>query len=227
MTNELAGTFVNSLEQLWDKVLSFTPVVVSAFVVFVLGWIVAVVLGKAVTRLAQAVQVDKLFGQLGVVEQLRKAGLEWQVSHLLGGLVRWFFIIVAFLATVDLLGLQELSDYISEILLYVPNIIVAALIILVAAVLANFLEKLVMASVKATEVGPARFVGTIVRWSVWGFAILAALSQLGIANTLIEILFMGFVAMLALAGGLAFGLGGKEVAGEILKKIRADLSTRE
>lgn len=227
MTQDLAQTFVTSLQELWVSVVSFAPVIVSAFVVFVLGWIVAVVLGKAVTRLAQALQVDKLFDQIGVIEQLKKAGLEWQVSHLLGALVRWFFIIVAFLAAVDLLGLQELSSYISDILLYVPNIMVAALILLVAAVLAGFLEKLVMASMKATEVGPVRFVGTIVRWSVWGFAILAALSQLGIANALVEILFMGFVAMLAIAGGLAFGLGGQGVAREVMEKLKNDLTGRE
>lgn len=224
MPQDLVNTFVTSLEELWIDVVRFAPVIASAFVVFVLGWIVAVALGKAVTRLAQVVQLDKLFSQFGVMEQMKKAGLDWKVSTLLGGLVRWFFIIVAFLAAVDLLGLQELSNYISSILLYMPNIIVAALILLVAAVLANFLEKLVMASVKATEVGPAQLVGTVVRWSVWGFAILAALSQLGIANALIEILFMGLVAMLAIAGGLAFGLGGQGVAREVLEKLKNDLT---
>ena len=215
--------FVASLQDLWLDFVNFFPTIFGAFLVFVLGWMVAVILGKGVIRLFQALQVDKLFDQLGVMKQSHKAGLEWEASVFFGALVRWFFIIVTFLATVDILGLDQLSAYISKILFYVPNIIVAALILVVAAVLANFFEKLVKASMQATEVGPARFVGAIVRWSVWGFAFIAVLNQLGIASALVQILFMGFVAMLAIAGGLAFGLGGQGVAKEVWESIRNDV----
>ena len=252
--------FVSSLQDLWLDFVNFFPTIFGAFLVFVLGWIVAVVLVKGVSRLFQSLQVDKLFDQLGVMKQSKKAGLEWEASIFLGALVRWFFIIVTFLATVDILGLDQLSVYISKILFYVPNIIVAALILVVAAVLASFfeklvkasigvelsfipnaghfnakagylrfeelwekLEKLVKASMQATEVGPARFVGAVVRWSVWGFAFIAVLNQLGIASALVQILFMGFVAMLAIAGGLAFGLGGQGVAKEVWESIRNDV----
>ncbi|MDX1607698.1 MAG: hypothetical protein R3251_00600 [Candidatus Spechtbacterales bacterium] len=220
-------TFVTSMQGLWVSFVNLVPVIVGAFVVFVFGWIIASVFGRAVTRLAKAAQLDKLFNQLGVMKHVRKAGLEWEVSGFLGGLVEWFFIIVAFLAAIDLLGLSQLSSYIRDILVYIPNVIVAALILMVAAVVANFLEKLIKASLKATDVGPARFVGSVVRWSVWVFAALAALNQLGIAKSLIEILFMGFVAMLAIAGGLAFGLGGKDVAHDMLEAVKRDVTGRE
>lgn len=218
-----AEIFISSMQGLWLKSVDVFPMFFGAFLVFVTGWIIAVVLGKGVVRLLQALQIDKLFNQLGVMKQVHKAGLDWEASVFFGALVRWFFIIVAFLATVDILGLNQLSVYISNILLYVPNIIVAALIILIAAILADFLEKLVVASMQATDAVPIRFVGVIVRWSVWGFAFIAVLSQLGIAATLVQILFMGFVAMMALAGGLAFGLGGQGVAKEILESVRDDL----
>lgn len=220
-------TFVTSMQDLWASVVGFVPVLVGAFVVFVLGWVIAVVLGKAIMRLAKAAQLDRLFDQMGVMKHVHKAGLEWEVSTFLGALVRWFFIVVAFLAAVDLLGLGELSNYVRDILLYIPNIIVAALILLVAAVLANFLEKMVKASMRATEMGPVSFVGAVVRWSVWVFAALAALAQLGIASALVEILFMGFVAMMAIAGGLAFGLGGKETARKLLEDVMNDISDKE
>ena len=220
-------TFITSMQDLWASVVGFVPVLVGAFVVFVLGWVIAVVLGKAIMRLAKAAQLDRLFDQMGVMKHVHKAGLEWEVSTFLGALVRWFFIIVAFLAAVDLLGLGELSNYVRDILLYVPNIIVAALLLLVAAVLANFLEKMVKASMRATEMGPVSFVGAVVRWSVWIFAALAALSQLGIASALVEILFMGLVAMMAIAGGLAFGLGGKETARKLLEDVMNDISDKE
>lgn len=221
-----AETFVFSMQDLWLKSVDFFPVIFGAFVVFVIGWVIAVVLGKGVTRLLQALQVDKLFDQLGIMKQVHKAGLDWEASAFFGALVRWFFIAVAFLATVDILGLDQLSIYLSDILLYVPNIVVAALIILIAAVLSNFLEKLAKASMKATDAVPVAFVGAVVRWSVWGFAFIAVLNQLGIASALVQILFMGFVAMLALAGGLAFGLGGQGVAKEVWEAVRDDLKDK-
>lgn len=226
LVQDWVEVFVSSMQDLWLRFIDFFPTIFGAFLVFVLGWIVAVVLGKGVTRLFQALQVDKLFDQLGVMKQVQKAGLDWEASVFFGALVRWFFIIVTFLAAVDILGLDQLSGYLSSILLYVPNIVVAALILVVAAVFANFLEGIVRASMQATEVGPVRFVGVVVRWSVWGFAFIAVLNQLGIASALVQILFMGFVAMLALAGGLAFGLGGQGVAKQVWEAVRDDVRGR-
>lgn len=219
-------TFVQSLQNLWLAFAGFIPSLFWAFVVFLVGWILAAVLSKAVMRVLETVQVDRLFDQLGVMKYLHDAGVSWEFSSIVGSLVRWFFIIAAFLAAVDILGLSELSSFITDILLYIPNIIVAAFILLVAAILASFLERVVTASMKATDMGPVKFVGVVIRWSIWGFAILAALSQLGVATGLVQTLFTGFVAMLALAGGLAFGLGGQSVAKDILETVRRDVSER-
>ncbi|MEX2144828.1 MAG: hypothetical protein WD712_00395 [Candidatus Spechtbacterales bacterium] len=221
-----ADVFVLSMQDLWTQLVEFLPTILGALAVLIVGWVFAVVLGKAVVRLARALQVDKFVSKTGIMEQLHKMGLEWEVSSFLGGLVRWFFIIVAFLAAVDLLGLQQLSAYIRDILLYIPNIVVAALILLVAAVLASFLDRLMKASVRAAGIGPEKFVSAMTRWSVWGFAGLAALSQLKIASAFVETLFMGLVAMLAIAGGLAFGLGGQGVARDLLERLRGDLSEK-
>lgn len=217
-------TFVQSLQNLWLAFTGFIPSLFWAFVVFLVGWILAAVLSKAVMRVLETVQVDRLFDQLGIMKYLHDAGVSWEFSSIVGSLVRWFFIIAAFLAAVDILGLAELSGFITDILLYIPNIIVAAFILLVAAILASFLERVVTASMKATDMGPVKFVGVVIRWSIWGFAILAALSQLGVATALVQTLFTGFVAMLALAGGLAFGLGGQGVAKDVLERIRRDVS---
>ena len=226
LTQVWIDTFVQSLQNLWLAFTGFIPSLFWAFIVFLVGWILAAVLSKAVMRVLETVQVDRLFDQLGVMKYLHDAGVSWEFSSIVGSLVRWFFIIAAFLAAVDILGLAELSGFITDILLYIPNIIVAAFILLVAAVLASFLERVVTASMKATSMGPVKFVGVVIRWSIWGFAILAALAQLGVATGLVQTLFTGFVAMLALAGGLAFGLGGQSVAKDILEMIRRDVSER-
>lgn len=229
MNNDIAvqawvDTLVSSLQGLWLQLVNFLPTLIGAVFIFVVAWIVAVVFGKLVIRLLQAVQADRVFDQLGVMKYLHEAGITWEFSGFVGWVVKWFFVIAGFLAAVDILGLSELSDYISEILLYIPNIVVAALILLVAAVLAGFLERVVTASMRATEMGPSRLVGVVVRWSIWGFAILAALFQLRIAPELIEVLFTGLVAMMAIAGGIAFGLGGQGVARDMLESVKRDIT---
>jgi len=105
----------------------------------------------------------------------------------------------------------------------VQNILVAALILLIAALLADFLEKVVKASMKAADFVAPNLVGVVVRWSIWIFAFIAVLNQLGVAATLVNTFFMGFVAMLALGGGLAFGLGGQGVAKEWLEKFSKEI----
>jgi hypothetical protein len=229
MNNDLVvrdwvDALVASMQDLWAQVVDFLPTLVGAILIFVVAWIVAVVLGKLAVRVLQAVQADRVFDQLGVMGYLHEAGITLEFSGFVGWVVKWFFIIAGFLAAVDILGLSELSSYLSNILLYIPNIIVAALILLVAAVLAGFLERVVTASMRATDVGPSRFVGVVVRWSVWGFALLAALFQLEVAPELIQVLFTGLVAMLALSGGIAFGLGGQGVARDMLEGVKRDIT---
>jgi len=141
-------------------------------------------------------------------------------------LVKWFFVIVTLLAVSDILELVAFSDFLTQVLLYVPNIVIAVLIMLAGVVMAAFSAKLVRASVLASRLHSAHFLGALTKWSVLIFAFLAALSQLGVAGALVNTLIMGFVAMLAIAGGLAFGLGGKDVAASWLEKIKDEISRR-
>ena len=218
-----ADTLVQSVQGLWMDFVNFIPTLVGALLVFLIAWIAGIILAKVTMRVLTAIQADRVFDQVGVMKHLHDSGVEWQFSSFVAGVVKWFFIIAGFLAAVDILGLNQVSAYISSILLYIPNIIVAALILLVAAVLATFLERVVEASMRTTAVGPSALVGLVVRWSVWGFAILAALSQLQVASALVATLFTGLVAMLAIAGGLAFGLGGQGHARDILTNIQKDI----
>ena len=111
------------------------------------------------------------------------------------------------------------------VLLYLPNVIVAALMLLAAALVADALQKIVLSSAKAASLGSASFLGGVTKWAIWVFAILAALYQLGVAGPFVQTLFTGFIAMLSIAGGLAFGLGGKEAAARFVEKLRGDISS--
>lgn len=227
MLQTWSEVLVASFQELWRGVIVFLPKLIIAIVIFIIGWIVAVALGKFISQIIRAIKVDKALQALGVEEPLAKAGFKLDAGAFIGGLVRWFFIIVFLVASIDVLGLSQVNAFLKDaVLLYLPNVIVAALILIIGAVLANAMQKVVVGSAKAVEVPSTRLLGGITKWAIWIFAILAALYQLGIAGVFAQSLFTGFVAMLALAGGLAFGLGGKDIAAKYIEKLREDISHR-
>ena len=132
-------------------------------------------------------------------------------------------VIVFLLASVEILGLNQLAAFITDVLAYLPNVLVASLIFVVAVIIADIVEKVLRAAVESAQVGQAHMVGVIVRWSIWIFAAIAILTQLGITPILWQTLFTGLVALVVVAGGLAFGLGGKEVAGQWLQDMSKKL----
>lgn len=217
---------LQSLQDLWIQFVGVVPAIVGAIVVFVIGWIIAMAFDKVVTRVLQTLQIDKFLDQIGVMKSVHNVGIKWEFSEFVGWLVKWFFMIAFFLAAVDIIGLTGVADFIKSVLLYIPNVIVAALILIVAALVADFLDKVVHTSLKATSFSTSRMASIMVRWAVWIFAILAAINQLGIATSLVNTLFMGIVAMFALAGGLAFGLGGQGFAKDLLEEFRKDLKMK-
>jgi hypothetical protein len=218
---------IASLQNLSEGFISFIPALIGAIIVFVVGWIVATAFGSVIERiLKKVIRIDKIFNQLGVMKAVHKSGLDWEFSSFVGWIVKWFLLLAFFLAGVDILGLHAVADFLNDVLVYIPNIFVAASIILIAALLADFLEKVLRSSTKAAELKLPNIAAVVVRWSVWIFAFLAAFEQLGIATNLINILFMGLVAFIAIGGGLAFGLGGKDVAKEMLEKFHNEIKEK-
>jgi len=215
-----------SLQNLWQGFVMFLPTFLGALIIFFVGLIVAAGLGKIVEKLIDALKLDRLLGQLGLNKILERANVRLHSGRFVGISVQWFFIIITLLTVSDILKLLAFSDFLKQVLLYVPNIVVAVLIMLAGVVIAVFLSKLVRASVLAARLHEARFLGALTKWSVLVFAFLAVLSQLGVAGALVNTLIMGFVAMIAIAGGLAFGLGGRDVAAAWLGKIKDEISNR-
>ncbi len=215
-----ADVIIYSLQTLWQGFVNFLPSFLGALIVFVVGLIVAAGLGKIVEKLIDAVKFDSLLEQLGLRRLLERADLRLHSGRFLGVLVQWFFVVTALLAASDILKLSAFSMFLNDVLLYIPNIVIAVLIMLAGAVVANFLSRVVRASVVAAKLHQANFLAMITKWAVFLFAFLAALSQLGVAVALVNTLVMGFVAMLAIAGGLAFGLGGRDVAADWLRSMR-------
>ncbi len=205
----------------------FIPKLLLALIVFLIGWIVAVTLGRLVSQIVSFFKVDKVLQKTGIEEPLARGGLRLNSGAFIGGLVKWFFLIVFLVAAFDILGLSQVNLFLREVvLLYLPNVIVAALILFAAALLGDALHQFVLSSAKAAKLTSGHFLAGISKWAIWIFAILAALYQLGIAGTFVQTLFTGFIAMVALAGGLAFGLGGRDAAAKTIERLRKDISER-
>lgn len=213
---------VASLQQVWSSIANFLPLLVGALIVFLIGWIVAVALGKVVEQIVRALRVDRLLMQLELEKPIARAGWKLNSGAFIGGLVRWFLIIVFLLAAVNILGLTQVSGFLRDVVLYIPNVIVAAIILVIAALVAGAVEHVVRGSVEAAGYKGA-FAGVVARWAIWIFAFIAALFQLGIATALLQTLVTGFVAVLVLSFGLAFGLGGRDAAASFLDRMKSDL----
>jgi hypothetical protein len=210
---------VSSLQNLWVQVLGWLPSLVGALVVFVVGLIVAAGLGSLVEKVVTALKIDNLLRKLGMEEYTRRANIELNSGYFLGRVVYWFLVLAFLLAASDILGFAALSVFLRDVLLYVPNLVVAVLILVATFVVAHILSGLVRASAMSARLRAAKFLGAATWWAVVVFGGLTSLSQLGVATALINTVITGLVAMLALAGGLAFGLGGKDYAAHLVKKL--------
>lgn len=218
---------VGSLTNLWWQFATFLPNLIAALVVFFVGWAIAIAAGRLVEKLLVVLRINQAFEHLrGFKAAVERAGLRLNISLLIGEVVKWFLIIVTLLATTDILGLSEISSFLTGVLLYIPNVVVAALILIIAVVLSNFVSRTVEASITAAGFSSASIVAAVSKWAIIVFALLAALTQLNVAVTIIQPMVTAFFAMLALAGGLAFGLGGKDLATRWLRKMESDLKGR-
>ncbi|MDD2935172.1 MAG: hypothetical protein PHX25_01735, partial [Candidatus Pacebacteria bacterium] len=214
-----SDVLAQSFQDLWLGVVGFVPNLIIAVIIFIAGWVVGSLLGRVVSQIVKSLKVDNALRSAGTESLLNRAGFRLNSGMFLGALVKWFIIVAFLVASFDVLGLDQVNDFLQQVvLLYLPRVIVAVLILLVAALIAEAMESLVKGSAKAAEVKSANFLGNVTKWAIWVFAILMALYQLGVAAAFVQTLFTGFVVALALASGLAFGLGGKDSATKVLKK---------
>ena len=214
-----------SFQDIWIGVVNFVPSFLAAVVLFLVGWLIAVLLGKAVAQVIKTAKLDVALRAAGFDKVVEKGGFELNSGAFLGAVVKWFFIVVTLVASLDILGLKTVTAYLSTVVLnYLPNVIVAALILLVSVVIAEAVSKLVVSSAKAAGLTSSMVLGAIAKWAIWIFAFMAALSQLEILNNFIQPLFIGIIAALSLALGLSFGLGGRDAAARYIEKVKEDVS---
>lgn len=224
LVQDSVGFLQQSFYDLWAAVIAYVPNIIVAILIFVIGWVIGAIIGRIVAQVVHALRVDNALRGAGVEEVLSKAGFNLNSGRFVGELVKWFIIIVFLVASLDVLGLTQVNIFLQEVvLLYLPQVIVAVLILLLAAVIAEIAKNIVVASAKAAGAHSINLMGGVTKWSIWIFAILAALSQLGVAASFVQTLFTGVVIALSLGFGLAFGLGGKEAASDYIKKMKKEI----
>lgn len=225
IVEQSANVLQRAFSDVWIAIASFVPNILAAVVIFLIGWIIGAILQKIVEQIVDVLRVDDALKATGVNDALKNTGYTLKVGTLLGMLVKWFIVIVFLVASLDVLGLYQVNSFLQGVvLLYLPNVIVAVLFLILAAVVAEVVKNVVTGSARAAGVKSANLAGAVAKWSIWVFAVIAALTQLGVASTLIQTFFMGIVIAISLAFGLAFGLGGKEAAARIIERVRTEVS---
>lgn len=216
-----------AFSELLAGIVSFVPLLILAFLVMVIGWFISVGVGRLVADILKRIKFNQVFERGNWKEALEKAELKVDPAGFVGGIFKWVLVIVFLLAAVEILGFDQFAGFLVDVLGYLPNVIVAALIFVVAIIIADIGEKVVRAAVEGTSIGHGQLIGSVVKWFIWIFAIFSALLQLDIAVLPVQVLIQTFVQGLgygiALAFAIAFGIGGKDQAAEILRELRSKL----
>jgi hypothetical protein len=210
----------------WQGIEQFGPLIqfLIAVLVVLIGWLVAGGIGQLVVTLLNKVKLNQALKRMGWEEALAKAEIRLNASNFFGEIIKWCFVIIFLMIACEVVGLTQFSEFLAKVVAYLPNIIIAALIFIVAVFLADFSYRIVIVSAERAKISYSRLLGSGIRWAIWIFAILAILLQLGITPDIIKALIYGMLAMITLATGLAFGLGGKDLAAEILKEFKEKIS---
>ncbi len=224
LINSWALILQDAFQDVFRTFVNFVPNVIGAILFLAIGWLVGVVLARVVKHLFRAVKLDSALRYAGAEEVLKKAGVNLNSAGFMGELVKWLVIIIFLMFSLNVIGLGQAAIFIQDaISIFLPQVVLAAVILIITAVIAKFVNSIVTGSAKAADVDSASFIGKLSKWSIWVIGALTAFSQLGIDASFIYTLFTGVVVAFAIAFGLAFGLGGQSAAADYLNKLRAEI----
>lgn len=226
--------FNSSLQNLWWGFVQFTPKLVVAVVLFIIGWLLGNVVARALEQVFGTLKIDRLFASVGADDLFRKAGMTLNSGYFVGEVAKWFVIIVFLLPSLSLVlpadpltGTNAVTSFLKDdVLGFLPNVIVAVLVLVIAAVVSEGLASAATASARTMNLRSANLLGAVAKYAVWAFAFIIALGKLGLGDYM-SVLFQGIIYMVALAGALAFGLGAKDAAGRFISKLGEEVSHRQ
>lgn len=224
--SEFVLALKDSFYGVFENIVMYVPNIIVAVILFVVGWFLASWIGKIVATLVSSLKVDDALGATGLRDLANRAGFGLNTGKVLGLFVKWTLIIIVATVAFDMIGLSQINESLVQILGYIPNIIVAAVVLMITALVAEFVEKVSTGSAKAAGVRKAGVFGIAARYFVWIVGITTALSQLQVAEVVVALfqsVLTGVVAAVAIALGIAFGLGGKEAAARYIARVEKDV----
>jgi hypothetical protein len=218
------------IQPLLQQFVVFLANLLLAIIVFIIGYFISVGIGKLITEILKSVKFNKLFEKEGWSKALQRAKIEVNASEFIGAIFKWIFVIISLLVAVDILKLTAFAGLLTSVLNYLPKVIVAALIFVVAVIISDIVEKIVRVTVERMKVGYGYLVASIVKWAIWVFVIFLILDQLLPTSNLVMTLYTGIVygvvGTVVLGVGLAIGLGGKDIAAGILEDLRRKIKEK-
>jgi len=224
---EWENLIVEPVRAMLTKIMAYLPVLLGALVILIVGWIVAKIIRSIVNGVLKVVRFDALADKAGISEVLRKGDLKTSARQIVSGLVYWLIIIMVLVMTANALGLPKASDILSNLFAYVPKVIAALLVLVVAMFLANFVSGIVKIAAGNAKLPKPQLMAGISRWAIIIFAVTIALAQLGIAPLLVTATFNIILGGVCLALALAFGLGGKDAAARYLEELKQKRSGKQ
>ena len=216
---EWSEALMTSLAAAMALLFSAIPKIIGFVLIVVAGWFIASLIDKGLAAILRAIRFNDLAQRAGLADFIRKMGMNTDASGLIGLVVKWFVRLIALVVAFDALGLPAVSEVLRQLLLWLPNVVVALVVLVLGGLAARALSNVVRGAANEAGLSNAHFLSKVASVVVWAFAIVVAVNQIGIATELVNTLFMAIVGALALGIGLAFGLGGRETAAEILRKM--------
>lgn len=209
----------NSLSHALALFLGAIPKIVGFLIILGIGWMLAAVAAGAAAAILRRVRFNDMAHRSGLADVVESTGVDTDAIGFVALSTKWFIRLIALVVAFDALGLPAVSDTLRQLLLWLPNVIVALVILVIGGLAANAIRGIVRASSASAELGNPGVLASLAYGAVWAFATLIAIYQVGIASELVATLFTALVAALALAVGLAFGLGGRDTAGELIHDL--------
>jgi hypothetical protein len=216
---DTGDAFRASLAGALNTFLSAIPRIIGFAVVLIVGWVISSLFARGVEALLRAVRFNELARRSGFADFVQKMGVRDDSAGVIASIAKWCVRLITLVVAFDTLGLPAVSNVLNQLLLWLPNLIVALVVLVIGGLAANALSRLVRGATAEAGFSNPEMMETVTRVAVWGFAIVVAITQLGIATTLINTILIGLIGGVALAFGLAFGLGGRDRAAQILDTV--------
>ncbi|MFH2146053.1 MAG: hypothetical protein ABII75_08535 [Candidatus Omnitrophota bacterium] len=213
----MESLFFDPVREMVERILSFVSLTMVAFLVVVIGWIIAKTIRSLVARVLKAVKLDKLSERAGIAKFLSKGEIKYSLSDLIAILVYWLLMLIVIMVTANVLGLTTVAELMDKIVFYIPNVLAALIVLVIGALLAVFVRKVVETTSKNAGLTHAKGMGMLAHTVIVIFAIIIALEQLKIGITILSQFITVILGSVGLALALSFGLGCKEIAAQIVK----------